>query len=144
MSSHSVRYLIGIAGCLLLMLASSCSVTRYVPDGSRLLDRVTIANETDSTALPEDIRDYTLQQPNYRLFGMTRWLLRVYSSSNPNSNSWWNRSLRKMGEPPVLIDSVLTERTANRLAKAMAGDGFLDATARAVVDTGLYKKARIT
>lgn len=144
MSSHSVRYLIGIAGCLLLMLASSCSVTRYVPDGSRLLDRVTIASETDSIALPEDIRDYTLQQPNYRLFGMTRWLLRVYSSSNPNSKSWWNRSLRKMGEPPVLIDSVLTERTANRLAKAMAGDGFLDATARAVVDTGLYKKARIT
>lgn len=140
----SSRLTHSILAALLLVAVSSCSVIRHVPDGEKLLDRVTIVSDVDSIPLPEDIRDYTLQQPNYRLFGMTRWQLRLYSGSNPESNNWWNRSLRKMGEPPVLIDTLLTDRTATRLARAMAGDGYLDASVRTEVDTSIYKKARVT
>lgn len=144
MKHGRLGYRIAIAICFFIFIFSSCSVTRFVPEESRLLDRVTIESETDTIPLPEDIKSYTLQQPNYRLFGLTRWLLRVYSSSDPNSNSWWNRSLRKMGEAPVLIDSILTNRSVNRLEKAMAGYGYLDAIARAEVDTSLNKKARVS
>ncbi len=131
--------------CLLLPLCflTQCSTTRYVPEGSYLLDKVRIINEADSVKLQDNLADYLLQRPNYRLFGLFKWQLRLYSSANPNKHGWWSRQLRKMGEAPVIYEQDLGERSAIQLANALAAEGYLDAKSHFDVDTTRRKKLKL-
>ena len=120
------RYLIGILCCLLLLLCG-CKVTKYVPDGSYLLDKVKIT--TDNKALNDtDFSIYLRQRPNPKLFNFINFNLGLYSLSSPDTTLWINRFLQKIGDAPIIYDSIATQASANELQKVMRNKGYANAT----------------
>ena len=98
---------------VLLLIGSACSVTRHLPEGQYLLQRVKI--EPDRTA-PRDERipaseleKYVRQSPNKRLFG-TNFYVWLYEQADPDKQNGWNNWKRRIGQEPVLLDMDLTLR----------------------------------
>ena len=131
---------------LLLILTSACSTARHVPDGSYLLSSVKIQIDSLTPYEREQLGDlelYLTQQPNTRILGLFKWTLGVYSLSNPKSNSFLNRQLRKWGDPPVLYSEQEAEFGRANLTAAMYNAGYLKAQTTLEVDTSAYKKAKL-
>lgn len=136
---------------LLSAILGACSTTKYVPQGQYLLDKVNIVIEPDSLGRkPRDIsttelHNYLRQIPNYQVFGFLKLQLNTYSLSGRDTTSRWNRWLRRIGQPPVILDSTLTRLSARQLRLAMVNSGYMDA--KVEVDSVLRpdkKKAKLT
>lgn len=117
-----------------LMGLASCSVYKYVPEGEYLLDKieVTLPSKSDRTVkksdLASDYRNYSYQEPNSRWFGLFRFPLRIYSLSGAsNPDRWVNRTLRKWGEEPVILDEILTDASEKDMKRALFNSGYLKA-----------------
>ena len=124
-------------------LFSSCSLTRYVPDDSLLLDRVKVKTDDQYHDISiGQMRNYLRQQPNARWFSLFRLPLATYSLSGRDTTKWMNRMLRSLGEPPVLYDSVLAAKTCSDLTQTLRNQGYM----RADVDlqTVKHKKKIVT
>ena len=61
--------------------------------------------------------------------------LAVYSLSGRDSTKWINRTLKSMGEAPVVFDSLSSVQTCADLAQQLKNEGFLDAQVRLQVST---------
>ena len=124
-----------------MLLFVSCSTTRYVPDGQYLLNAVKLKTET-STSASEDslrtahlatlgsLRNYVRLNPNARWFSAFKLPLATYSLSGRDTTRWLNRTLRNLGEPPVLFDSLKAALTVADLRQQLRNEGFLNADAR--------------
>ena len=134
------RYI--LYGCFLVFLAS-CSATKFVGDGQYLLDKVDIKTD-DPNVKASDMKQYLQQQTNYKLFGLFRWPLYVYNWSGRKEGKWINRQLRRMGEPPVLLDLESAELSIKQLELYMSNRGFVNAHIDLSVDTTRRKKAHLT
>ncbi len=100
---------------------------RYVPEGETLLNKVTIkSNVPEATA--DHLQSYLRQTPNSRFMGMGRAKLGFYSAQDITSNKWKDRWLRKMGEEPVIYDSLLTQTSQEQLTQELKNKGYWDAT----------------
>lgn len=100
---------------------------RYVPEGETLLNKVTIkSNVPEATA--DHLQSYLRQTPNSRFMGMGRAKLGFYSAQDVTSNKWKDRWLRKMGEEPVIYDSLLTQTSQEQLTQELKNKGYWDAT----------------
>lgn len=126
----------------LLMLLWACSSTKHVPEGSLLLDKVNIKVEGDSLKDfdSEEMLLYLRQQPNHKIFWSAKLQLGVYNLSGNDSTKWFNKFLRKMGEPPVIYDTLLTEMSAHQLETVMINKGYLKAEVE--VDTLSFPKKK--
>lgn len=124
---HLIRRHIPVIFLLLLILASGCSSSRFVQDGNYLLDAVKISiNDSTHTFNEEEMTTYLRQLPNHKMLWSTKFRLGVYNMSGRDTTKWWNRWIRKLGEPPVIYDSTLTMAGRDQLLKAMGNKGFLD------------------
>lgn len=116
-----------VLSVLVLLLSASCSSTKYVPDGSFLLDDVKI--ETDNKNVkPSDLSPYVRQNPNSKWFSLLKTQLYVYNWSGPDTTKWGNRLLRKLGDAPVIYKEEETARTREEMTKAVQNMGYLGAT----------------
>jgi outer membrane protein assembly factor BamA len=128
--------------CILLVIFCSCSSTRFVPDGSYLLNDFDI--ETDSKRIDAaSLESFVRQKPNtsFPLLGKIR--LRLYSMAGQDTAKWLPRNLRKLGEPPVIFSPRQAVASAEQLEKELSNKGYLNAR----VDTLLRlnrKKASVT
>lgn len=112
------------------VLDTACSSTRYVPEGEYLLSsvRLKIEEQEGKTDINKGlIRDYVRQTPNSRLFSLAKTSLATYSLSGRDTTRWVNRLLRSIGEPPVIYDSALAERTCIDLRQELNNQGYLAA-----------------
>lgn len=155
---HTHRFIIGSFGialmtrCLffitLIWLLAGCASTRHVPEGEFLLDKVSI--KVDSATGAENIdtealQAYLRQTPNHRMLWSLRLRLGFYNMSGNDSTRFWNRWARKLGEPPVIFDSVLTDAGVDQLRKAMVNKGYLKAQVHAdTVADAKKKKIKVT
>ena len=115
--------------CAVLVIAS-CSTTRYVPDDALLLNSVKVRTVGDYPQVnTAQLRNYLRQVPNSRWFSALRLPLHVYSLSGTDSTKWLNRTLRAIGEPPVLFDSLKAELSRGDLRQQLRNEGFLNAEA---------------
>ena len=109
-------------------LLVSCAETKYVPEGCYLLDDVKVKIDGRYDDLnASTLKNYIHQQNNVRWFSLAKLPLRTYSLSGRDTTKWVNRALRKMGEPPVLYDSVQAILTSNDLQQMLYNKGYLDA-----------------
>lgn len=105
----------------------SCSVTRDVPDGSYLLDDVKVVSDGKYRDISTgQLKGYVRQKGNSRWFSTVKLPLGIYAIAGRDS-SWMNRTLRKMGEAPVIYDSVQAAMTCRDLQQALQNMGYLDA-----------------
>ena len=109
---------------VMMFFLASCSTTRYVPDGEYLLNSVAV--KTDFS----NLRNYVRQNPNSRWFSVLKLPLATYSLSGRDTTRWLNRTLRNVGEAPVLFDSLKAELTLSDLRQQLRNEGFLTADAR--------------
>lgn len=113
---------------LATLLLVSCAETKYVPDGSYLLDdiRMKIDGETNRELNVTTAKSLVRQQNNARWFSMVKLPLKVYSLSGRDTTKWGNRLLRSIGEPPVIYDSLQARLTCNDLQMLLQNKGYLD------------------
>ncbi len=109
------------------LVLTGCSATRHVPQGQFLLDKVTISVEDSSDVSAKPLYNYLRQHPNHKVLGMARLQLGVYNLSGRDSTGKFNRWLRKIGEEPVIYDSILTDQSARQLKQALVNSGYNDA-----------------
>ena len=127
----------GILYTILLYLAlslASCSATKFVPDGSYLLDEVKI--HTDNKEIkPSDMRLYVRQNPNSKWFSTIKTQLYVYNWSGRDSTKWFNRFLRKIGGAPVIYNESDAIRSQEEIAKAVQNLGYMGASVKRTTKT---------
>ena len=123
--------------CVVLFLWS-CSSVKHVPSGKYLLEDVKI-NISDSAGTVEssELINYLRQSPNHKVFGFLKLQLATYNMSGSDTTKWYNRWVRRLGQPPVIYDSELTSASAKQLRMAMINRGYMDAevTVDTIADT---------
>ena len=123
-------------------LLSACSPTRHVPEGAYLLDKVEIksdAREINKNDLPEYVR----QMPNSHILGIFRLQLGIYNLAGSDTTRWFNRTLRRVGQQPVVLDTTLTEVSAQQLLRFHINKGYYDANINTIVNRR-NKRARVS
>lgn len=119
----------------------SCSSTKHVPQGKLLLDKVKI-NVTDPHRDVEtnQLANYLRQNANHRVLGGLKLQLAFYNISGKDSTKWFNRWIQRVGTPPVIYDSTLTEASAEQLHTALSNRGFMNNTVTYRVDADSVKR----
>ncbi len=120
---------------ILSVIITSCSSTRYVPEGKYLLTKNKIKVE-DNSINRNEIKSYLKQRPNKKILGV-RFHLFLYNLSNINKEKWPHGWLRKIGEKPVIWDQYLTQTTYLQFMQYLENKGFYHSS---VEDTVRYKK----
>lgn len=110
----------------IVLLLASCSSTKYVPDGSYLLDEVRIHTDNKEVK-PSNLSMYIRQNPNAKWFSLIKTQLYVYNWSGRDSTRWINRTLRKLGDAPVIYSEEETNRTREEITKAVQNMGYMGA-----------------
>lgn len=126
---------------VILVTLSGCSASKFVPEGSFLLDKVKITS--DEKELRTDIMEpYIRQKANSKWFSMFKVPLGAYALSGKDSTKWINKTLRKIGENPVLFDSAQARMTCDDLENVMHGMGYI--RGKADYELAISKKKKIT
>ena len=116
-----------VISVLALLLSVSCSSTKYVPDGSYLLDEVSIYTDNKEVK-PSSLSMYVRQNPNAKWFSLFKTQLYVYNWSGADSTRWINRVLRKVGDAPVIYRKEDADRTREEMTKAVQNMGYMGAS----------------
>lgn len=69
------------------------------PQGSYLLDKVKIDIEGDKEVTGDELDNYLKQSPNHKVLGFWKLQLGTYNLSGKDSTKWYNRWVRRMGQP---------------------------------------------
>lgn len=128
MPHRAVSYIILI---LTAILIAGCSSTKHIPEGKYLLDNVDIEIHGDNSVKKADLVNYLRQAPNHKSLGFFKLQLATYNLSGRDSSRWYNRWIRRMGQPPVIYDNSLTEASRRQLTQALINRGYMDATVTA-------------
>jgi outer membrane protein assembly factor BamA len=114
-----------------------------VSEDEYLLNKVDIKVE-DKQIKGSDLKPYLRQEPNFKIFGLLKWPLYVYNWSGKNDNNWLNKQLRRIGEPPEIMDTLLIDQSKTQIERYMINKGYLHAQVTSAVDTSKRKKATVT
>ena len=127
---------------LILLIGTACSTTKYVPDGAYLLDDVRVQTDRKEVR-PSDLSMYLRQTPNAKWFSLLKTQLYIYNWSGRDSTRWINRTLRKLGDAPVIYSEEETRRTREEIAKAVQNMGYLGASVQPELEFR-KKKVKVT
>lgn len=126
-----------VVSLAIIVAFAACSSTKHVPDGEYLLDNVAIQVDDNPKMSKTELFNFLRQQPNHKVLGFAKIQLSTYSLSGRDSTKWYNRWLRRIGQPPVIYDHELTEASKRQLCLALVNSGYTDAVVSA--DTILRK-----
>ena len=129
---------------LWVVLFSGCKTTKFVPEGSLLLDKARVKvqpqkeqglTKGEANALAGDLKSYLRQKQNTEIFGFWKLQLHVYNTApadtTSKANKFFARNAHRVGEAPVIYDEELTAVSMQQLAQAMQNKGYF----RVEVDT---------
>lgn len=81
----------------------------------------------DAEAKEYELEDVIRQKPNRKFLNLARLNLWFYNLSNPNKENGWNNYLRKIGEPPSILDTNLTQKSVQQLQLYLNQKGYFEA-----------------
>ena len=123
-----------------VLVLGGCSATRDLADDELMLDKVkVVADGKYKDISTSQLKSYVRQKGNARWFSSMKIPLGVYAMAGKDS-SWINRTLRQMGEAPVVYDTLLARQTCEDLQMALQNKGYLDAEVELHVDQKKHKK----
>ena len=94
----------------LIVLLSSCSANRFIPENQYLLDEVNILSDTKEVN-PSLFTSYVRQNPNAKWFNLVKVPMHIYCLSGQDSTGSFNRFLKKLGDKPVIYDPFVTVKS---------------------------------
>ncbi len=111
---------------LVLSLMFSCSSTRFVPEGQKLLNDVDI--HIDNRKINrEELKAQIRQKENLTILGVVKFHLGIYNlSSRKKQNDW----LKRIGEEPVIYQELKTQLSKDQLELYLQNKGYYDAVVR--------------
>jgi outer membrane protein assembly factor BamA len=124
-----------------VLLITSCSSTRFVPEGKYLLNKISVKVD-DKNLKRDELKTHIKQKENLRILGVFKFHLWVYNLSSSKKENGW---LKKIGEAPVLYEEYQTERSQSQLLIYLKNKGYYNAE---VIDSavlvGNQKKLDLT
>lgn len=112
---------------LCITMLFSCSVKKFIPENELLLDDVRIISNTN-VGNASKANSYVRQHPNSKWFSLVKIPLYTYALSGSDTTKWRNRILQKIGEPPVIFDIDVAEKSRYNIEQMLVNDGYLHAT----------------
>ena len=109
------------------LLLAACAPERFLRSDEYLLDGVAIHTDDPKISVSQ-IEGFVRQHPNSRWFSLFKVPLGVYCISGTDSTRRVNRFFRRIGEAPVVYDSLQTERSRANIEAAVRNLGYLKAT----------------
>lgn len=113
--------------CLIIGALSACSATKFVPDEQYLLESVEIRadkKQLDAATLEQYIR----QKGNSKWFSLFKVPLGTYALSGQDTTKWLNRTLQRIGEKPVLFDTLQARLSCQDLLTALQNMGYMNSS----------------
>ena len=116
-----------------ILIISSCYSTKHVTQNDYILKNNTIniihADKTHvKNITKKDIKTIIKQNPNKKIIGFLPFHLWVYNLSNPTKDNWINTYLRKIGEPPVIFQNQLLDKSINQIKSYLENNGYFTAS----------------
>lgn len=110
-----------------LLILSSCSATKFIPDEEYLLEKVEVKSDTKGfdAAL---LQPYIRQKANSKWFSMFKIPMGTYSLSGRDTTKWINRTLQRIGEEPVVFDTLQAQLSCEDLHTAMKNLGYMNSS----------------
>lgn len=109
------------------ILLPSCMPTRGIPEDQYLLNRNRIMVE-NAHVDAHQLRNFHIQTPNRRIFGLYRFNLNVYQLADRGEETRLKRWMKNtIGEPPVLFDRSLADQTSRQFELYMHNKGYFNA-----------------
>ncbi len=110
-----------------LSICAGCSPLRFLADDEVLLDKVVVHSEQKQIPV-STLNGYVRQHPNAKWFTLFKVPLGVYCLSGTDSTSSVNRFFQRLGEAPVVYDSIQAERASIDMQAAVRNLGYLNST----------------
>lgn len=123
----------------IIVVCISCRPTRYVPEGSYLLNKskVECSNKQINT---DELEGYIKQKPNRKILLMFRFHLWIYNIANSGKERKWKAKIKEIvGEEPVIYDDFLKTKSSKQLLQYLKNKGYYKAI---VTDTTIYKNKK--
>ncbi len=116
----------GIAGMIVIVLLSACSATKFISEGEYMLESVGVKS-TDKKLDVNPLKGYVRQHPNSKWFSLLKVPMGPYALSGRDTTKRINRFLQRVGEAPVVFDSVQANRSGENMLGAVNNMGYLHA-----------------
>lgn len=112
---------------VLLPLLEACAPTRFIPEGEYMLEKTSVRTD-NSEISTANLSGYIRQHSNSKWFSLFKVPMAVYCISGTDSTRRFNRFIQRIGEAPVVYDSVQAERGRVDMEAAVRNLGFLNGT----------------
>ena len=99
-----------------------CTSAKYIGDGQYLLSNNKVI-EADKKVNEKNIHSLIKQQPNKKFIGIAPLYLAFYNLSNKRKE---NDYLKRIGEPPVILNYRLARKSASQIELYYKNKGYLD------------------
>lgn len=114
--------------CLTLFFLSACNLTRKLKQGEYLVNKNTIVCD-NRLVNTDEASDFIKQKPNRRIIGMFRFHLALYNyAANDETISKTDSFLIGIGEPPVILDTILTSKSVKQIRLYLFSKGYFNAS----------------
>jgi len=113
-----------LLGLVVLFSLNACRSTKLLKDEELLLTSINIETE-GKKRYNDDLKSISNQQPNRKLLGVFRLYLGIYNLFNKKEDS---KIKNKLGEPPVIYDSTLNEKSVNLMHRFLNNKGYYENT----------------
>ena len=108
-------------------LLAACSAVKFIPEGEYMLESVAVKS-SDKELDVSQLKGYIRQHPNSKWFSLVKVPMAPYALSGSDTTRRINRFLQRMGEAPVIFDTLLARRTGENMIEAVRNMGWLDAS----------------
>ena len=113
---------------IISVILFSCNPAKYVPESHFLLERSRIKCNV-SRIEKKSLNEIARQRPNQKILGIFRFHLWVYNKSITGKEKTYKKWLTEtIGEPPVVYDSVLSQKTRKNLEQYIQNKGYFKAS----------------
>lgn len=110
-----------------IALLSSCSASKFISENEYLLDKVELKS-TEKGFDAAVLGPYIKQKANSKWFSIFKIPLATYSLAGKDTAKWINRTLRNIGEEPVIYDVNQAQHSQSDLLAAMHNMGYMHAS----------------
>lgn len=122
-----------------LCLLNGCSATKFIPEDHYMLENVSVKT-TDKALDVSLLKGYIRQHPNSKWFSLLKVPMGPYALSGTDTTKRINRFLQRIGEAPVIFDTVQATRSGENMLSAVNNLGFLNAT---ITQKKTFKKKKV-